>query len=96
MSETNGYFFEYMRELLGERYGAFEKAYYDKPRHKALRVNIKKIGTSEFAALTGYTLAANTLCENSFYCDVKPSRDPFYHAGLYYMQEPSAAAAVSA
>lgn len=91
----NSYFFRYMRDLLGDRYGDFERAYAEKPRHKALRVNTSKTGVGEFLSLFGGDLAVNPLCYNSFYTDVKPSLDPLYHAGLYYMQEPSASAAVA-
>lgn len=90
------YFFEYMRELLGERYGEFIDAYDNKPRHKALRVNTKKISVDEFKKLFNGELRQNPLCKNSFYANIKPSLDPLYHAGLYYMQEPSASAAVAA
>ncbi|MDE6618438.1 MAG: hypothetical protein K2K13_05390 [Clostridiales bacterium] len=92
----NEYFFEYMRGLLGERYDAFYKAYTEKPRHKALRVNTNKITVDRFKSMFGGELKQNPLCHNSFYCNVKPSLDPLYHAGLYYMQEPSASAAVAA
>ena len=92
----NEYFFEYMRSLLGERYDAFYKAYTDKPRHKALRINTNKITVDWFKGIFGGELKQNPLCRNSFYCNVKPSLDPLYHAGLYYMQEPSASAAVAA
>ncbi len=90
------YFFEYMRALLGERYDDFLNAYRNKPRHKALRVNTRKISVERFKKLFGGELRQNPLCHNSFYTDVKPSLDPLYHAGLYYMQEPSASAAVAA
>ena len=93
---SDGYFFEYMRGLLGERFGAFIDAYEHKPRHKALRVNTLKISAERFIELSGSALISNPLCEQSFYCEVKPSLDPLYHAGLYYMQEPSASAAVAA
>ena len=93
---NDGYFFEYMKSLLGDRYGAFIDAYTTKPRHKALRVNTRKITVERFRELFGGELTLNPLCANSFYCDVKPSLDPLYHAGLYYMQEPSASGAVSA
>lgn len=96
MNSDNAYFFEYMQSILGERYADFMSAYENKPRHKALRVNTLKINVEEFKALCGSALKQNPLCENSFYCDIKPSLDPLYHAGLYYMQEPSASAAVAA
>lgn len=90
------YFFEQMRELLGGEYADFKRAYDEKPRHKALRVNTKKIAPDAFLRLTDIAARRNPLCENSFYTAVKPSLDPLYHAGLYYMQEPSASAAVAA
>lgn len=92
----NGYFFEQMRELLGERYEDFKAAYDGKPRFKALRVNTLKTSTEKFSVIFDGKLRPNPLCASSFYCDVKPSLDPLYHAGLYYMQEPSASAAVAA
>ncbi len=92
----NEYFFEYMRALLGEQYNAFYDAYTNKPRHKALRVNTNKVTVDGFKSMFGGELKQNPLCTNSFYCNVKPSLDPLYHAGLYYMQEPSASAAVAA
>ena len=78
-----------MQSLIGARYAEFKAAYDCKPRFKALRVNTLKISTDEFCALFGGALERNGLCAQSFYCEVKPSLDPLYHAGLYYMQEPS-------
>lgn len=95
----DGYFFTQMRELLGDaQYDEFINAYDNAPRHKALRVNTLKISVEEFTSLVGSAieLKRNGLCPQSFMCDVKPSLDPLYHAGLYYMQEPSASAAVYA
>lgn len=99
------FFFEYMSDLLGAEFDAFRDAYFDKPRHKALRVNTARLTAQEFVSLADgykkrgvreYALRQNPLCENSFYTTVKPSLDPLYHAGLYYMQEPSASAPVAA
>ncbi len=101
----SAYFFTQMNELLGSEYPEFEAAYNEKPRYKALRVNTLKITPDEFAAtakrletsgVREYALRRNALCAQSFYTSVKPSLDPLYHAGLYYMQEPSASAAVAA
>lgn len=101
----DGKFKEQMQELLGDRFPEFEAAYENKPRHKALRVNTLKISVDDFVLLANsleqsgavkYNLKSNPLCDRSFYTEVKPSTDPLYHAGLYYMQEPSASAAVAA
>lgn len=85
-----------MRELLGSRYADFVYAYETKPRRKSLRVNTLKISADDFITLCGCELEQNPLCAQSFYTTVKPSLDPLYHAGLYYMQEASASAAVAA
>lgn len=99
------YYFEQLKNILGDRFTEFKNAYDNKPRFKALRVNTLKISVDEFKSLCDkyerdgvreYGLKPNPLCEQSFYTCVKPSLDPLYHAGLYYMQEPSASAAVAA
>ncbi|MDE7464127.1 MAG: hypothetical protein K2M48_03765 [Clostridiales bacterium] len=98
-------FFKQMQNILGGRFDAFKDAFENKPRHKALRVNTLKISVDDFVTLAEkyenggvrrYGLRLNPLCAASFYTEVKPSTDPLYHAGLYYMQEPSASAAVAA
>ena len=92
----NEYLFKQMKELLGSRYDDFVNAYETKPRRKSLRVNTLKISVDDFVALFGGEIESNPLCAQSFYTTVKPSLDPLYHAGLYYMQEASASAAVAA
>ena len=54
---------QYMREILGARFDEFLQAYANKPRHKALRVNTKKIGANEFAKMFGGELRPNALCD---------------------------------
>ena len=90
------YFEEQMKKLLGARYDAFVRAFENKPRHKAARINTLKISVDGFISLAVDEPRRNALCAQSVYTDVKPSLDPLYHAGLYYMQEPSASAAVAA
>ncbi len=98
-------FLKHMQNIIGARFDEFKHAYETKPRFKALRVNTLKISVADFIALADkyeragvceYGLRKNALCDRSFYTTVKPSLDPLYHAGLYYMQEPSASAAVAA
>ena len=62
-----GYFFEYMRLLLGDRYDSFVSAYNDKPRHKALRANTLKITPDELNSLLGGNLKRNPLSDCTFY-----------------------------
>ncbi len=84
-------FTEKMKTILGEEYDAFLTSY-GEPRNFGLRVNTAKISPEEFVRLTPFHLTAIPWVENGFYYEEQdaPSRHPFYHAGLYYLQEPSA------
>jgi NOL1/NOP2/sun family putative RNA methylase len=84
-------FTEKMREILGEEYGAF-LASYEEPRNFGLRVNTGKLTTEEFCQMAPFHLTRIPWVKNGFYYEEQdaPSRHPFYHAGLYYLQEPSA------
>lgn len=86
-------FLDRMRELLGDEYEAFLSSY-DDPRHAGIRVNTLKIGLDSFLKLSPFALRPIPWCEAGFYVDerVKPGKHPYYHAGLYYIQEPSAMA----
>ena len=84
-------FREKMQALLGAEYEAFA-ASYDKPRRRGLRVNVSKISPEEFVRIAPFPLEPILWVENGFFYsgDVRPARHPYYAAGLYYLQEPSA------
>ena len=84
-------FTEKMRDILGEEYQDFLDSY-DQSRHYGLRVNTAKISTEEFERLAPFHLTPIPWVENGYYYEEQdqPSRHPFYFAGLYYLQEPSA------
>lgn len=84
-------FEEKMRRILKEEYPAFREGY-ELPRRFGLRVNRDKISPKEFQQLAPFELTQVPWIDNGFYYGEKdrPSRHPFYHAGLYYLQEPSA------
>lgn len=84
-------FLERMEKLLGSEYGAFLKTY-EEPRRFGLRVNTMKISVEEFVRLAPFHLTPIPWIENGFYYEREddPARHPFYYAGLYYLQEPSA------
>ena len=85
-------FEEKMRGLLGEEFPDYI-ACYDEPRYYGLRVNTGKITVEEFQKLCPFEITPIPWIENGFYYDgekVSPSRHPYYFAGLYYLQEPSA------
>lgn len=89
-------FKERMKSLLGQEYPAFAAAY-DRPRTRGLRVNTLKITPEEFVRMAPFHLKKIPWAENGFYYEEEdnPSRHPYYFAGLYYLQEPSAMAPAS-
>lgn len=85
-------FVQDMKELLGEGYDEYI-ASYDQPRWYGLRVNTNKISVQDFLDISPFKLAPIPWIENGFYYDgevEKPGKHPYYFAGLYYLQEPSA------
>ncbi|MBQ2711920.1 MAG: RsmF rRNA methyltransferase first C-terminal domain-containing protein [Clostridia bacterium] len=94
----NERFLQRMKAMLGAEYPDFEQAL-SLPSIKALRVNTLKIEKDQLMQIFPYPLQQNPLCNEGF---ILPQRDisygntPQHHAGLFYMQEPSASAAVSA
>ncbi|HCT91968.1 MAG TPA: SAM-dependent methyltransferase [Lachnospiraceae bacterium] len=89
-------FRERMKMMLGDEYPQFA-ASYDKPRTRGLRVNTLKITPEEFVRIAPFHLKKIPWVENGFYYEEedRPSRHPYYFAGLYYLQEPSAMAPAS-
>ncbi len=85
-------FEEKMQELLGDEFPDYI-ACYDEPRYYGLRVNTGKITVEEFQKICPFEITPIPWIENGFYYDgenISPSRHPYYFAGLYYLQEPSA------
>ena len=80
-----------MKEMLGEEYDSFIKSY-EVPRTYGLRVNTAKISCEEFEKLVPFPVTPIPWIPNGYFYpeDVRPSYCPFYQAGLYYLQEPSA------
>lgn len=88
-------FLEKMQQLLGSDYSAFLSSY-DNPRYAGIRVNTLKISVESFLRLSPFELKPVPWCPTGFYVQEgqKPGKHPYYHAGLYYIQEPSAMAPV--
>lgn len=81
-----------MLNLLGEEeFREFTEAL-DGQRQYGLRVNRLKVGVEAFRKLSPFELEPVPWTEDGFYIsgDDAPGRHPYYHAGLYYIQEPSA------
>lgn len=84
-------FQEEMKALLKEDYASYEESF-QKPRVYGLRVNQSKVLPEEFRKISPFSLRQVPWTENGFYYDSKDpvAKHPYYHAGLYYIQEPSA------
>lgn len=80
-----------MRSLLGDEYEEYLKCY-DKPHFGGIRINTLKISPEDFEHLCPFSIKKIPWIPNGYYYDLsdQPARHPYYHAGLYYIQEPSA------
>ncbi len=85
-----------MRELLGDGFDSYMESL-DKPRHYGLRANTLKATPEQLKDLLAFNLEPVPWCGDGFYYseNERPAKSPFYNAGLFYIQEPSAMAAVS-
>ena len=85
-------FMEKMRRLLDEEEYEQLISALSGERVCGLRVNTLKIGIDEFQKISPFDLEAVPWTDDGFYISGEdaPGRHPYYHAGLYYIQEPSA------
>jgi len=89
-------FLEEIRALIGNETEAFIKSY-EQTRHYGLRVNRLKISVEAFLKISPFKLTPIPWTADGFYYEEteRPAKHPYYHAGLYYLQEPSAMVPVS-
>ncbi len=84
-----------MKQLLQEEFDDYIRSF-DSPRLYGLRINTLKASV-DVLKNTGWKLTSVPWCESGFYYEegIRPSKHPYYHAGLYYIQEPSAMSSAS-
>lgn len=91
-------FKEKMKLLLGDEYEAYVKSF-EEPCHNGLRINRLKIDKETWNQIAPFSIKPVPWIENGFYyasddeaseTEIRPSKHPWYYAGLYYLQEPSA------
>lgn len=84
-------FEERMKGMLGEEFPMYQ-AVLDTPSFHGLRVNTSKISVEDFLRISPFSLRPVPWCANGFYYEEaqQPAKHPYYYAGLYYIQEPSA------
>lgn len=84
-------FIQGMKERLGAEYSLYEESM-QKESYAGIRVNNLKLTAEEFLKLNPFELEPIPWTSNGFYYqkDKQPAKHPYYFAGLYYIQEPSA------
>ena len=83
---------ERMHRMLGADFPAYLECLSRSPFH-GIRVNIAKLSKERFEEIAPITLQKSVpWCPQGYYYekDEKPAKHPYYFAGLYYLQEPSA------
>ena len=80
-----------MKELLGDELDSFLDCYNEK-HNAGLRVNTLKLSPERFREISPVEITPVPWIKNGFYYDEndRASKHPYYYAGLYYIQEPSA------
>lgn len=87
-------FIRKMELLLGEEFNSYLDSFH-KPAFHGLRINTLKTDPETFFKNAPWELKQVPWILNGFYYNAdgqedKPARHPYYYAGLYYLQEPSA------
>ena len=87
-----------MKPLLGDAYDAFVTAMCEGEPQKGLRVNTLKVSCDDFKKIAPFVMEKSPLCTEGYIvsADDRAGSHPFHHAGLYYMQEPSAGCVIEA
>lgn len=80
-----------MQSILEDEYDEYIKSY-EHERMYGLRINTNKITNEEFERICPFDIKKIPWIPNGYYYngDQQPAKHPFYYAGLYYLQEPSA------
>jgi NOL1/NOP2/sun family putative RNA methylase len=80
-----------MKELLLEEFPDYMNTFEDK-RYGGVRVNTLKITPEEFEKISPFEIRKIPWISNGYYFNLndQPAKHPYYYAGLYYIQEPSA------
>ncbi len=83
-----------MAELLGEEFPLFLQALTAADRSYGLRVNTLRLHPEQLEQISPWPLEPIPWAPEGFYypAEARPGPHPYYYAGLYYIQEPSAQA----
>lgn len=80
-----------MRKLLGEEFQAFLQGF-EEERHGGIRFNSLKLSKEKWEEIAPFAIKGIPWISNGYYYQLadQPAKHPYYFAGLYYIQEPSA------
>jgi 16S rRNA C967 or C1407 C5-methylase (RsmB/RsmF family) len=83
-----------MSDLLGDEFPVFLQSLTSVDRSYGLRVNTLKLSPQQFQSISPWPLEPIPWSPEGFYypAEARPGPHPFFYAGLYYIQEPSAQA----
>ncbi|MTI68162.1 MAG: NOL1/NOP2/sun family putative RNA methylase [Firmicutes bacterium] len=91
-------FINRMENILKDEIKDFTESF-NNETFKGLRINPLKISKKNFINISPFNLEEVPWCDKGFYIkdtNLRPGKHPYYHCGLYYIQEPSAMIAVEA
>ncbi|ONI48377.1 RNA methyltransferase [Candidatus Epulonipiscioides saccharophilum] len=85
-----------MKNLLLEEYDRYIKSF-SRPIYRGIRINTNKVSLENWERINPFKNLKNIpwCAEAKYYFDDRPAKHPYYQAGLYYIQEPSAMAVVA-
>ena len=80
-----------MKELLQDEFPDFLRGF-DEDRYGGVRFNSLKVNKEEWERIAPFAIQQVPWIHNGYYYSLndQPAKHPFYFAGLYYIQEPSA------
>ncbi len=86
-------FLENMKAMLGDEFAPYIDSFNDERKY-GLRINTIKATDDFIKENTDFIIDKVPWCKTGYYYDgdKRPAKHPFYYAGLYYLQEPSAMA----
>ena len=92
----NPQFLEQMKNLLGQDFPSYESALCNKP-YRGFRINLLKTDEKTFFSHFPFTYEKSPFISNGYYLseDAPIGNTILHHAGILYMQEPSASLAVT-
>ena len=80
-----------IKELLGKEFDEYIKSF-DREAYNGIRINTLKISPENFERVSPFPIERIPWVSNGYYYkgESQPAKHPYYYAGLYYIQEPSA------